>query len=278
MFDQLRRMRRLTSETLAETLRGIAREASESEIRDMWLERLRQTNGIVTEGWYAPPPGGVIVAAASPPHYERVNQPSFRPQAAWPSSQYFLGDESLLYAYASPVDRETGVIGDLGCSLYRGSNANLRSHLRSTWKVTMAIIEEVEVGKSFPDLYRRAMELIESEGMTNVVHSVHAGSASDIGHLIPWSDLPASRMERDVINGGSLQAVADLVSTKRRFINDTDEFVIGENVALTIEPRLRRGDLPMAGFHTVVVIEDGRKRPVLEFDPLFDLFDMDYLG
>jgi lipopolysaccharide biosynthesis protein len=84
-------------------------------------------------------------------------------------------------------------------------------------------------------------------------------------------------VERDVLNGGTIQEVAALVSGKRRFVSATDEFIIGDNVAFTIEPRVIADGLPMVGFHTVMGFIDGQRQIVLELDPLFELFGMDWL-
>lgn len=270
MIDDLRRMRRFTSDTLADALRIAGDGASETHVRDVWLS-------LVGQGWYSPPPGGIILVAGEPPLYERMNQPTFRPPDAWPAPGVYLNDDRLLYAYASPVDTQTGIIGDLGCSLYRGGDTLLREHLREVWRVTMAIIDEVAIGMSFPQLYERAQVIIADAGLVNIVHSVHAGSSTDIGHVIPWSQGPPSAKEIEMLQSGDDQRVADLVSNKRRFINATDNFTITDNVAFTIEPRLRTDDRPMVGFHTVVAFERGQKHVVLEFDPLFELFEMDYL-
>jgi hypothetical protein len=277
VVEELHRMRQRTSTMLEATLRVAPQRVTEAELRDAWAERLYSAPGLAARGWYAPPPEGIIVISDVAPSYERMSQASFRPPEAWPSAEVHITDDSLLYAYASPVSRETGLIGDFGCSLYRGGDAVLKDHIRNVWEVTRRIIDIARPGMTFPELYAQAMQLIEAAGLENVVHSVHAGSTSDIGHAIPWSDLPPDRFERDVLAGGSLEVMSDLVSRKRRFINATDPFVIRDDVAFTIEPRLCAPGRPMVGFHTVVGFVGGQRRALLEFESLFALFGMDYL-
>lgn len=52
-----------------------------------------------------------------------ANKPGvFRPDEAWPNDAHQLQRNSLMFAYASPVHKQTGLIGDFACSLYRGSD------------------------------------------------------------------------------------------------------------------------------------------------------------
>jgi hypothetical protein len=278
MIDELRRMRRLTSQTLVETLQELSSGATEAMLRDAWSRRLYAHAELADAGWYTPPPSGIIFVSDSEPEYQRVNHASFRTSEAWPSYDVRPDlDRSLIYAYASPVNRRSGVIGDLGCSLYGGSDERLRAHLVAVWDVTRRIIDIARPGMTFPQLYEKGMRLIEESGLRNMVHSVHAGSSTDIGHLVPWSDLPPDTFERDVLAGGALEALAELVSKNRRFISATDDYRIGDDVAFTIEPRLCAPGLPMVGFHTITGFVGGEQHTVFEFDALFEMFDMRYL-
>lgn len=248
---------------------------TEVELRDDFHRRLSEIPGVTTEGWYTPPPHGIIMVIANPPDFARLEQTSYRPETAWPSVDERFDDESILYGYGSRVHIATGAIGDVACSLYRGSDQRIKAHLRRVWDVTIAICHETEIGMPLSDVYRRATDLIETAGLENNVYSAHNGSTTDVGHTLPWTDGSMLDAEAEILRGGDPRQVADLVSSKRRFVNATETSEITDGMALTIEPRLDGPGLPTVGFHVVVGFRGSSRVVITEFDPLFELFDMD---
>ncbi|MGH7870423.1 MAG: hypothetical protein ACREP9_22965, partial [Candidatus Dormibacteraceae bacterium] len=221
---------------------------------------------------------GIIVAIGNPPNYKRLEQPTYRSELAWPNPQYRMGPESLLFAYASPAHRATGLIGDLACSLYRGSDDALRTHLRNVWKITMQITQAAATGMTIAELYEQAGKLIVAGGFENNIYSVNDDASTNIGHTLPWSNEPMSRTEQYVIEHGTAGEQADLISHKRRFVSPKEMLKISGDLALTIEPRLNRPGLPTVGFHVVVAFEGREKVVITEFDSLFKLFGMKNLA
>ena len=279
MIETIRQMRRTTSQTLANVLtRSMSTSPSEIEIRDLWHDELCAVDGVAKQGWYTPPPAGIIVAIADPPSYDRVEHPSYRTELTWPSSERHLSTESLLYAYASPVHLQSGIIGDIGCSLYRGHDRELRRHMHNVWTLTKRIAEAAKVGMRFSELYGQAAALIDEFGFENNIYSVHQGQATNIGHTIPWSNESMSVDERRIIETGPPQQRANLISNKRIFISQVEAARISSDIALTIEPRLSGPDLPTIGFHVAVAFTSGNKVVISELDPLFELFDMEWLS
>ncbi|MGH3428009.1 MAG: M24 family metallopeptidase [Mycobacteriales bacterium] len=278
VLTHIRSMRRYAAQALADVLRE-TRDGfpSETRLRDMWHERLTEDLTSCSEGWYLPPPHGIVLVIGDSPLFGRLDVPTFRPENAWPSPQHRLRKDSLLSVYSSRVHRGTGVIGDFGCSLYRGADAAIRDHLRRVWNVTMGIAEEVSPGTTFTQLYDRAMELLRRESLMNNIYSVHDGCETNIGHTIPWSHEPLLDDDRLILTDGTPRQVADLVGRQRRFISPTESLEITSDMALTIEPRANRPGLPPAWFHVVVGFEEGRRVVITEFEPLFELWGMDYL-
>ncbi|HEX3732312.1 MAG TPA: M24 family metallopeptidase [Mycobacteriales bacterium] len=279
LLARIRAMRRSAAEALASVLHDTRnQDPNEVELRDAWHARLAADPTTCAEGWYMPPPHGIVLALDTSPRFERLQTPTFRPESTWPSTQRHLADGSLLSVYCSRVHRATGAIGDIGCSLYRGTDPALRNHLHNIWRATSRIAEEVRLGIAFRQLYGRAMEILREHNLVNDIYSTHDGSQTNIGHTVPWSYETIRRNERLVLAGGSPQQVADLVSGRRRFISPTETLEITQDMVLTIEPRPRRPGLPPAWFHLVVGFERGRRIIVTEFEPLFETYDMQYLG
>jgi hypothetical protein len=278
MITEIREMRRSAARALATVLAELKdTHPSEVALRDAWHERLVENPVTCPEGWYIPPPHGIVLAVGNPPLFNRVNTPTFRPEPTWPSPHHRLNRESLLFVYSSRIHQVTGAIGDIGCSLYRGGSPAIQDHLSKIWDVTARIAEEVRLGIILSQLYSRAMNVISENKLTNNIYSAHDGDDTNIGHTIAWSNERIPPHERRVLAAGEAEQVAQLVSNKRRFINRTESLEITEDLVLTIEPRLSAPGLPPACFHVIVGFERGHRVVITEFEPLFDVFEMNYL-
>ncbi len=221
------------------------------------------------------PPHGVIVGIGNPPSYAGISQPSFRAEALWPATAVRMERESVTYIYSSRVQLATGLIADTGCSLYRGTDIAIRDQLRRVWDVTLQICGEVTVGMTFAELHSRAMLLIDDAGLQNNVHSVNDKALTNIGHTIPWTAEALTTRDVDVFDNGTPEQLAELVSSRRRFLNASEQLVVTDRLVFTVEPRLSAPGLPNVGFHVLVGFEYGKRSIVTEYDPLFELFEMD---
>jgi hypothetical protein len=276
VIETIRKLRRQNAQALADAVRETeAANPSEVELRDAYYRNLRAIPGTLTEGWYMPPPHGIILSIGNPPDFARAGRKSFRPDDTWPNASSRLSSESLVYAYASPVDRNTGLIGDIGCSLYRGGNPAVRQHIHSTWQVTREITEFVKPGMTFAEIFEHSEKIIAGAGMWNIAESIHDGSTTDIGHSVPWSDVEPDESEHQILEHGAAPGIADVVSHKRAFVNSRNQMIVGDNMAVTIEPRVVSAALPMASFHFVVAFESGEKQVITEFGPLLEVFEME---
>jgi hypothetical protein len=265
--------RRAAVKSLCQVLTaGLEANLSEQEIRDRWHAGLQANPKLLSEGWYAPPPHGIIVVIGSPEDgFSRNGTPSFRGQQAWPSAERWLKQESLLTVYASPIDRDTGLIGDIMATIYWGQDAALQQHIRNARQITEAIVEKAEAGMSFKDLYQIATGIIEQQGMSNAIVGVNDPTGTNIGHTIPWSTEPPSAAEQEILNSGDSKAIAALISGKRIFINSAESYEIPETGAFSVEPRLSTDGQPAIGYHIVVAFDQGRKHVINELEPLLRL-------
>ena len=274
----------IASKTLEQSLRELLASPepiSEIMLRDLWLKKMREHTSLYPDGWYMPPPHGMFVQFATDKNPERVNKISNRPPEAWPRPDIFLDRRhGLISAYASPVDRATGLIGDFSISLYFGDNPDIHSLLKQTLAIEIALYEMLQVGMEYVTIAQKCAEYMAEHNMYNAVASPSDPAGTNIGHTIPSADVGWSESELKVFERGDWDSVVDLISHKRVFVSATEHSRITATSAHTIEPRpmvINRPDLPMVNFHTMVVWQDGRKQLVTFFDDLFRLAGMDYM-
>ncbi len=94
---------------------------SEADLRNRWLDEMNKDFSIFSEGWYSPPPYGIAVLFGTDLDKMtcRLNCENFRPKETWPHDDIVLNRENgIIYVYASPVHKRTGIIGDFGMTIY----------------------------------------------------------------------------------------------------------------------------------------------------------------
>lgn len=252
---------------------------TEADLRDRWLAELRREPTLEREGWYQPPPHGIGIRSGSDADRDGVYYRSLRPPEAWPSSTRLLDRATgMIYAYASPVDAATGIIGDFGITLYCGGDAGIRSHLVNTLGLTRAIASRARVGMTLGELYAAADSLIRAQGWTNDTTSLTDGGSVNIGHTIPGIAEPWAATDRD-ITANDAAARAQAISAARHFIRPGASTVaITPGSALTIEPRPGSAEVPMASYHTILLVHENRSLELLtDFADLFAATGMDYM-
>src|SRR5690606_23981130 len=157
-------------------------------LKDAWLWQLERDESIHASGWYTPPPDGIIVAFGKPEDgYQRVSQPSFRPEYTWPSDVSINLKTDIMTVWAGPVCRNTHLIGDFGLELYMGDDPDIEAHFIHVLNTYRKIIETIEVGMRFCDIYHHAMALSRDQGFFNKIISSTDQVGSNIGHTIPFS-------------------------------------------------------------------------------------------
>ena len=282
LLDACIQTRNICAQALLEALRELlgAREPiSETAVAARLLSRLRQHGTLYPDGWYMPPPHGLFVQFGTDEVPGRVNQTTNRVAGAWPRPDSYLDREKgILSAYASPVDRETGMIGDFGITLYFGRKREIHDMIHKTLAIDRAVFEKLTVGMPLSRVATLALEQIRVAGFSNSIVSLNDTQGTNIGHTLPASDTGWDAAEQGIISGSDWQRAVEVISAKRLFINTTERAEIVPNMAHTLEPRPMipdRPDLPMINLHTIVIWRGGTKKWVCGFEDLFALAGMD---
>lgn len=249
---------------------------SEIQIRGKIQAEFGNHNEFFPLGWYDPPPGGVCVLMAQSP-FKRLQFKTLRKPEAWPNETSKFEQETVGIVYISPVDRQTGMLGDIGFTIYRGKNAEIQEHIKKCYKTILSIAEKAEVGMKFSDLYKLAGNLFKEnlkiiEWMTTTNDPT---LGMNLGHTIPGSfggNLPM---------GNSFEEIKNTITKKRIYINAAEDFIILETCAFTIEARLvdvEKEYPPNAFFHFMVCFNKGKKTILENFEEIFKAVGMDYMN
>ncbi|HEX3082131.1 MAG TPA: hypothetical protein VHQ86_02665 [Candidatus Saccharimonadia bacterium] len=276
--------RQIAASTLEESLReALAKPdpVTEVALRDLWLAKLRGAKSIYPDGWYMPPPHGMFVQFATDEDPSRVNQTSNRRPEAWPRNDIYLDRANgLVSAYASPVDRDTGMIGDFCVMLYFGKSPAIQTHLAEALKLDAEVFERLEPGMEYADIARITYEQLEAHGFANTVASPTDPTGTNVGHTLPGADTGWTAAEKAVFAAGDWEATKNMMSHKRLFLNTSEHAKIPPTSGHTIEPRPEvpgHPELPAAPYHTMVFWREGTKQFITGFSRLFELAGMDYM-
>ncbi len=175
------------------------------------------------------------------------------------------------------------MIGDFGMTIYFGRDQRIKDHLRRCLEIDYQIFEFAQVGRRLRDVAGFADKLLTKYGLTNQVTSTTDKTGVNIGHDVPASFEPWDPQELEVLRRAEAdwQAVCDVISKKRHFVNKEEKLIIQPGMSLTDEARLTVvGDesIPMASYHTIIQFDrDGRKNFLTNFDDIFRLVSMDYM-
>jgi len=282
----IERTREIAADTLYSSLQTLLESESpisERDLQELWHEKLQECTTIFPNGWYTPPPHGIGVLFGTEDNYDRVNYASLRPHDMWPRDGVALNRQTgIVYLFASPVDREFDMIGDFGITLYFGNKPAIIKHAQNCLSINYAILNHAKTDMLFHELAHFADRQFVVNGLANQVTSTTNPAGVDIGHTIPASYENWVSGEFSVLHGDDWKKAAKLISEKRVFISNTEDFHIPSNgVAFTIEPRLTIKDnpgIPMVSFHTIAMLyPDGSKRLLTNYNKLFDLAGMNYM-
>ena len=247
-------------------------DTSEAQVRDAILSEMAKYTELYPNGWYDPPPGGVAVLFADTP-FERLQFDSLRDPKFFPSTTSVFGRESVGMFYLSPIDRATGMIGDIGCSMYRGDDPKIRDHIRVCHDGVHAVCENAEVGMRFCDQYTFAMDLFHKNGKkVGWMTTTHDPLKVNLGHTIPG-------LLGDELPQNSFESLKEAICSRRVYTNAEEQFQIPPTCAFTLEARLTdlEEKLPNIFFHFTVTFSEGEKHILGDFDDIFRVVGMDYM-
>ena len=269
--------------TLSQVLKT-KKQISEVGFRDLWLKELRKNFAVFADGWYIPPPHGISVLFGTDENIQRVNTTSIRPPEFWPKDDAFLDfHKGIIFLYASPVDKKSGIIGDFGLTMYLGSNTKIKKHLQKCWQINHEIFGIAQEGMKFCELYVHTQKILAAHNLVNDLLSPSDPTGTNMGHTIPASYEDWQENEKVILHNAEKNwpAVCDMISHKRKFVNSVETQTIQAGMALTIEPRpfdLNDPIIPRVYFHTIALFKgDHHKEFLADFRELFKLAGMDYL-
>jgi len=271
----IQRSRAIAAAALADALSPIHETSSEHAICDRWIETIAKHASLCPEGWYQPPPGGASILIGQPGDaFARLNYDSLRNPAIWPRNDIWLRNDSLVYAYASPINRATGLIGDIGLTLYCGAEQSIRDHLSTCLEVTTRIACFAEVGMELRELFNYAQRQIEAAELSNQASSTGSGTAN-IGHTVPWSYGGYSDEAKECLERGNPRDIRDMISNERVSINSLAALRIQPTMAFTVEPQIASSKIGLCSYHLIVAFSEGKRSISSSFEPLFKAFAMD---
>lgn len=260
--------------TLVSTLGLLDRGASELELCMKWLELIRANSDLMPNGWYQPPPGGAAILIANSSNFSRLNYDSLRRPIYWPSHEKYASVDSIVYSYCSPIHRSTGMMGDIAVTIYRGQQKKIMDGLSQSIDIISRIVRRATVGMSYGELFEYASDLMQTAGLSNLVHRTADPDSVNIGHTVPWVYGPYPEDADEWLRGRAKRDIGHLLSNARNFIQAGNTDRIAPTAVFTIEPRLMADDLPQLSFHVIVVFLDGTKIVCSEFKSLFEMFGM----
>src|SRR3990167_8837705 len=247
----------------------------EIQFRDWWLEKLDKSDEVVSGGGlYNPPPFRIGVLFGSETNFARVNYPTLRPKEFWPKQDSYFLKNGLGYLFASPYSLVSGVpiIGDFGFTFYLGKNKEIIDHFKKCKDIVLKLLDRVKPGITLSELYSSSIDLFDKNNLVNNVTSTTDKLGADIGHTIPFiNDTPEDEAKDHLYK---------FISKSRVFINAKENYLLTDNIAFTFEPRLTSQtdeSIPMFSMHLIVMIVDGKKRILGNFDKIFDLLGMEWL-
>ena len=268
------RARRSAARTLLAALKCVGSGFSERELADEWVGQIQLERSLLPFGWYQPPPHGMSVLIGNPPDYGRLVYESLRSPETWPSSKHRFGNDSLLYPYFSAIDRATAMIGDHVGTYYSGSDRQIRDWMRDCYRCTKRIADSVELGMTFAELYSFGMDELASLGAGNNNFSLGGGLADDVGHTVPFFGCELIDPLRDLRGNPDAAKVSHKIAGGREFVSGKNTNMLTAPTAVTIEPQILSNDLPLVGFHMIVVLDEAGAKVVSLYEELFSYFGM----
>ncbi len=137
---------------------------SEIELCKSILSKMSASENIFPKGWYDPPAGGVSVLFDEAPFecllYDSLRNPEYSPQ-----ERYRFKKETVGGIYFSPVNKTTNMLADIGFTIYKGENEEIKQHLKKSYDVIYKIAEHAEVGMKFSDLCKFALDLFHTNNL-----------------------------------------------------------------------------------------------------------------
>ena len=245
---------------------------SESAVRDGMSARIESDSEMYKAGWYDPPPGGYAVLFAKKP-FDRLKYDTLRDSRFFPRDDIQFTEETVAQLHLCPIDRASNLFGDFGCTIYRGADEQIQTHLKQVRDLIVDVANHAHIGMSFSELFEYSqVKFGEHQKVIAWMSTVHDTMKVNLGHTVPGS-------YGESISGTTLSEVKEYIQTHRVFINANQTFRIPETCAFTVEARLTDPTLtlPNAYFHVIVRFSNGEKTVLTNFGTVFEAAGMDFM-
>src|SRR3989344_1714664 len=267
----IERTRKKASSIMAAVVANIAGQ-SESAVRDAMSTAVKSDHNMFAAGWYDPPPGGFAVLFGETP-VDRLKYDTLRDPKFFPRDDIYFTDETVAQLHLCPIDRESGLFGDFGGTIYRGHDSKIREHVKDVRDLIIEIAQHASVGMTFRDLFAYAQtRFAEKQKVIAWMSTVHDVMKVNLGHTVPGSYQERTRFS-------SLEEAKEFIQKNRVFINKKQDFMIPATCAFTVEARLTDPSLslPNVYFHVIVCFSEGKKTVLTNFDDVFRAAEMQYM-
>lgn len=202
------------------------KEITEIAFKNKWYENLAKEADIIADGWYNPPERGMTVLFGN-----RVSFDSLRNEKNWSNHTEINWEKDLLYAYCSPIDKTTGMIGDISLTLYFGEDKKIRQHIKNCHKAVNEVFDALERVKNSQELFEISQQIFAKHKLKNCIISKTDNMPLDLGHTFPILE--------GLINQDKLtEQEKAQISKARKFINGDTNWDFTEGMQFTIEPQL----------------------------------------
>lgn len=280
--------RKIASDSLYEALKKLLKSKkpiSEVMLRDAWLFEMRKNKNVFPDGWYDPPPHGIIVLFAADNNTKRLDFKSARPKEFWPRDDVFLDrKKGIALLYSSPVDKESGIIGDFEMTIYFGKNKIIKNQLKTNLNIIYKTFEELKKDMMLSEICLIGSRLLKQSKLENIVYSISDPASTNLGHTIPFSYEKMTFQERKILKAGdkNWEKLREVITKKRKYVSTIESLKFSPPIAITVEPRSKiknKKDSPLIAFHGIMFFkENGKKELQTNFDKIFKLVGMDYMS
>lgn len=238
---------------------------SEKDFKNEWYNNLTKENNIIADGWYNPPPNGMAILFGN-----RVSFDSLRNERNWASDTIINWKEDLLYAYCSPVDKVSGIIGDISITLYFGKDKEIIKHIKNCYNAILKVFDLLDKVKDSRELFIASEKIFTNHKLKNCIVSKTDNTPLDLGHTFP-------KLENLQAKESLTEIEKQKISKARKFINAYSNWEFEEGMQFTIEPQListMNEKLPQISQHYLVKKENGKFIICKDIDEILEKYKL----
>lgn len=242
--------RRKAFKALRHTLDELAGKpgVTELELKSTWIDNMKMEGELFTDGWYSPPPSGAAVLCG-----DRVRFDALRNAYNWSGERIVDWHSDPVFFYASPVDRNTGLIGDCSMTIYMGGDERIRAHFSNCRRAARELFSELDSFGTAAELFERSQEIFEAHRLKSLVISRTDDQPINLGHTF-------TRLEGASEANVLTPEQKCILSSRRRFVNASASWCFENGIQFSVEPQLVSVDddeLPKVTQHYLVCKEPG---------------------